>query len=294
MASVTLRAFAKINLSLRVSRGTREGFHDVQTVLQAITLFDRVRCEARRGPFLIRCDMPGVPTDRSNLVWKAAQLLWQAAGRNGDPANTVVTLQKNIPMQAGLGGGSSNAAAALLGLRRLWKIRVSDEQIHALASRLGSDVPFFLVGGTALGLGRGDEVYPLEELPRYWVVLAIPPFGVATADAYRWFDEGEKGGREDFPGPTRKSSQPLSVVPNVPLVNDLEGPVARKHPEIARLTRRLAQSGALMAAMSGSGSTVFGVFSSARAAHRGAKGLAEDDVRVMTARFLRRSTRPQG
>ena len=107
-------------------------------------------------------------------MWKAAQLLWEAAGRDGEPRNTVVTLQKKIPMKAGLGGGSSDAAAALLGLRRLWKLRVPDEQIHALAARLGSDVPFFLVGGTALGLGRGEEVYPLENLPRYWVVLVDP------------------------------------------------------------------------------------------------------------------------
>ena len=198
MASITLRAFAKINLSLRVAPGPREGFHDVQTILQGISLSDRVTCEARRGPFEIRCRMPGVPTDRTNLVWKAAQLLWDAAGRSGEPRDAVVTLQKKIPMQAGLGGGSSNAAAALLGLRRLWKLRVSDGQIHALAATLGSDVPFFLLGGTALGLGRGDELYPLEQLPRHWVVLAIPPFGVATKDAYRWFDETEKRGREGF------------------------------------------------------------------------------------------------
>ncbi len=189
MASLTLRAFAKINLSLRISAVREDGFHDVQTLLQAIDLFDRVKCETRRGPFEIRCDMPGVPTDHRNLVWKAAQLLWDASGRAGEPKGAIVTLQKQIPMMAGLGGGSSDAAAALIGLRRLWKLRVSDEQVHALASRLGSDVPFFLLGGTALGLGRGDELYPLANLPRYWVVLAIPPFGIATPDAYRWFDE---------------------------------------------------------------------------------------------------------
>ena len=145
--------------------------------------------------------------------------------------DAVVTLQKKIPMKAGLGGGSSDAAAALLGLRRLWKLRVPDEQIHALAARLGSDVPFFLVGGTALGLGRGDEVYPLEKLPRYWVVLAIPPFGVATKDAYRWFDEARKKGSGAFPVRTGKSaSRPL--LPNVPLVNDLEAPVIARHPVI--------------------------------------------------------------
>ena len=273
MASITLRAFAKINLSLRVSSVRADGFHDVRTILQAIDLFDRVKCEALRGPFQIRCDMPGVPTDRTNLVWKAAQLLWDAAERSGEPRNTVVTLQKNIPMKAGLGGGSSNAAAALLGLRRLWKLRVPDEQIHALAARLGSDVPFFLVGGTALGLGRGEEVYPLENLPPYPVVLVIPPFGVATNDAYGWFDEDEKRGREGFLLNTEKNpSRPLfrpSYLPGTwlgrttSLVNDLEGPVTARHPVIGQLKQRFTERGALMAAMSGSGSTVFGVFKSA-------------------------------
>jgi 4-diphosphocytidyl-2-C-methyl-D-erythritol kinase len=286
MASITLRAFAKINLSLRVAPGPREGFHDVQTILQGISLSDRVTCEARRGPFEIRCRMPGVPTDRTNLVWKAAQLLWDAAGRSGEPRDAVVTLQKKIPMQAGLGGGSSNAAAALLGLRRLWKLRVSDGQLHALAATLGSDVPFFLLGGTALGLGRGDELYPLQQLPRHWVVLAIPPFGVATKDAYRWFDE-EKGNREGFSqrGPEKPSR---FLFPNIPLTNDLEGPVIERHPAIGQLKQRFTERGALLAAMSGSGSTVFGVFASARAANGAARALAKDDVRVLSARFLAR------
>ena len=287
MASVTLRAFAKINLSLRVAPGPREGFHDVQTILQGISLSDRVTCEGRRGPFEIRCRMPGVPTDRTNLVWRAAQLLWDAAGRRGEPRDAVVTLQKKIPMQAGLGGGSSNAAAALLGLRKLWKLRVSDGQIHALAATLGSDVPFFLLGGTALGLGRGDELYPLEQLPRHWVVLAIPPFGVATTDAYRWFDEAQKRGWVGFSEPRpEKPSRPFFE--NVPLTNDLEGPVSERHPAIDQLKQRFTERGALLAAMSGSGSTVFGVFASARAANGAARALAKDDVRVLSARFLAR------
>jgi 4-diphosphocytidyl-2-C-methyl-D-erythritol kinase len=295
MASITVRAFAKINLSLRVSSVRPDGFHDVRTILQAIDLFDRVKCEALRGPFQIRCDMSGVPTDRTNLVWKAAQLLWDAGERSGEPRNTVVTLQKNIPMKAGLGGGSSNAAAALLALRRLWKLRVPDEQIHALAAKLGSDVPFFLVGGTALGLGRGEEVYPLENLPRYRVVLVIPPFGVATNDAYAWLDAKrlrepfstdapEKGSRSLF----ASSLSETWLGRTTPLVNDLEGPVTARHPVIGQLKQRFTDRGALMAAMSGSGSTVFAVFKSAAAANRAARGLNTGGVRVMTARFLSR------
>jgi 4-diphosphocytidyl-2-C-methyl-D-erythritol kinase len=281
MASVTLRAFAKINLSLRVSAARPDGFHDVRTILQSIDLFDRVTCVARRGPFQIRCDMPGVPLDRTNLVWKAAQLLWEAAGRDGEVRDAVVTLQKNIPMQAGLGGGSSDAAAALLGLRRLWKLRVPDERMHALAATLGSDVPFFLVGGTALGLGRGEEVYPLESLPRYWVVLVIPPFGIATKDAYQWLDE-------------RAWTASVSYLPETwlgrttALVNDLEAPVAARHPVITQLKQRFTERGALVAAMSGSGSTVFGIFSAHSAAARAARAFAKEGAQVLTARFLPR------
>jgi len=289
MTSLTLRAFAKINLSLRVSAAREDGFHDVQTLLQAIDLFDRVKCETRRGPFEIRCDMPGVPTDSRNLVWKAAQLLWDASGRAGEPQGAIVTLQKHIPMMAGLGGGSSNAAAALIGLRRLWKLRVGDAQVHGLASRLGSDVPFFLVGGTALGLGRGDELYPLANLPRLWVVLAIPPFGIATPDAYRWLDEARQGGTTASRGQT--GTMVPNLLPNVPFVNDLEAPVAARHPVIAELKQRLADRGALLAAMSGSGSTVFGVFPSVSAARSAARAVTSTGAKVLTARFLGAVTR---
>jgi 4-diphosphocytidyl-2-C-methyl-D-erythritol kinase len=279
--TITLRAFAKINLSLRVGDVRPDGFHDVRTILQAIDLFDRVTCAARRGPFQIRCDMPGVPTDRTNLVWKAAQLLWDAAGREGAVRDAVVTLRKTIPMQAGLGGGSSDAAAALLGLRRLWKLRVPDEVIHAVAVQLGSDVPFFLVGGTALGLGRGEEVYALESLPRYWTVLVIPPFGVATKDAYQWYDERAWTSRVSHLTDTWLGR-------TTPLANDLEAPVAARHPLITQLIQRFTDRGAVLAAMSGSGSTVFGVFDSAGQARRAARAFSKDGARVLSTRFLPR------
>jgi 4-diphosphocytidyl-2-C-methyl-D-erythritol kinase len=292
MASIALRAFGKVNLSLRITDVRPDGFHGVQTILQAIDLFDRVTCTTARGPFQIQCDAPGVPTDERNLVWKAAMLLWEAAGREGAPRDTTITLQKHIPMQAGLGGGSSDAATALLGLRTLWNVRVTDEQIRALGAHLGSDVPFFFTGGTALGLGRGDEIYPLEQLPRYWIVLAIPPFGVATKDAYRWFDEAHRDGVQFSAGQAAENrTRPL--FPNVPLINDLEEPVAARHPMIAQLKQRLTDRGALLAAMSGSGSTVFGVFGSTAAASRAAAALKGGGVGIITARFLRRHAHPR-
>jgi 4-diphosphocytidyl-2-C-methyl-D-erythritol kinase len=291
MPAISLRAFAKINLSLHVKAPERDGFHELQTIFQAIDLFDRVRCETRRGPFEIRCSMPGVPADRSNLVWRAAEYLWSAAGRPGEPRDTVVTLNKKIPMQAGLGGGSSDAAAALLALRRLWKLRLADDDLYAIAAKLGSDVPYFLIGGTALGLRRGDEVYALEDLPRTWVVLVIPPFGVRTKDAYAWLDQMRA--EQDARGPFLQSGNRV-VAPflsHLILENDLEPPVVARHPVIAELKGRLERQGALMAAMSGSGSTVFGLFRSRTAAEKAVRALKRSDTTTHCVRFLPRRRR---
>ena len=302
MGLVTVLAFAKINLSLRVGELRSDGFHELQTIFQSIDLADRISVQTCRGPFELRCSLTGVPTDRTNLVWKAAQALWEASGRTGDPRNTLVILDKRIPMQAGLGGGSSDAAAALLCLRRMWKVRLADEQIQAIAARLGSDVPCFLVGGTALGLGRGDEVYPLEDLPPYWVVLVFPPFGVATGDAYRWLDDDRRAGtsgRNPVSGSSCENGS-RSLFPGASLRNDLEQPVVTRHPLIGMLIERLKQRGALMAAMSGSGSTVFAVFKSARQAEAAVRALRtpglpnQHGVRALMVRFRRRLGRPLG
>jgi 4-diphosphocytidyl-2-C-methyl-D-erythritol kinase len=297
MAPVSQRAFAKINLSLRIGGLRADGFHDVKTILQAIELYDVVRCEPRKGAFRIRCASKSVPTGRSNLVWKAAQLLWTTAGRAGEPRDALVTIEKNIPMQAGLGGGSSDAAAALIGLRRVWKMSVTDDAVSAAAAAVGSDVPYFLTGGTALALGRGEEVYPLAELPRLWVVLVIPAFGVATKDAYGWLDT--KRGREPFSGQIgEKGSRPLFVplfgtgwLATVPLTNDLEGPVIEHHPVIAQLKARFHDEGALFSAMSGSGSTVFGLFTKGAAAANAARRLTAAGANVRCVPFRRRTAR---
>ena len=285
MKAITVNAFAKINLSLRVKAKRADGFHEVQTILQALDLSDRLACAARRGPFQIVCSTPRVPADRTNLVWRAAERLWDAAGRDGEPRDAVITLDKRIPMEAGLGGGSSDAAAALLALRQLWKLRVADEELFAIAARLGSDVPYFFVGGTALGLGRGEEVYPLADLPRWWVVLVVPPFGVATADAYEWLDQL----RARTPvGPETRYLPDTWLGKTVPLVNDLERPVSERHPVIGTLVERLTKLGAVMAAMSGSGSAVFGIFTTARAADQARRALQKTGAAATVARMATR------
>src|SRR5262245_9307696 len=165
MTSVSIRAHAKINLDLRVLGMRADGFHELRTVFQAISLHDTVRCIPREGPFAIECAIAGVPLDETNLIWRAAQTLWRSLRRSGPVRDVTVQLEKRIPLQAGLGGGSADAAAALVALARAWRIPVRLSQLTDVAAHIGSDVPFFLAGGTALGLGRGEEVYPLADLP---------------------------------------------------------------------------------------------------------------------------------
>ena len=285
MKAVTVRAFAKINLSLRVKTKRADGFHEVQTILQAIDLSDRLICERKRGPFQIACSAPGIPVDRTNLVWRAAERLWDAAGCDGEPRDTVITLEKNIPIQAGLGGGSSDAASALLALRRLWTLKVADEKLFAMAVGLGADVPYFFVGGTSLGLGRGDEVYPLADLARCWVVLILPPFGIPTAQAYEWLDLH----RGRSPAAAEPRYLPHTWMGRiVPLVNDFEPPVIERHPVIGKLIGELTKLGAVMSAMSGSGSTVFGIFMTSSAARRASRTLRRAGARTLMVRFLGR------
>ena len=259
MQAVIVRAHAKINLDLRVLGPRPDGYHELRTVFQSIALHDVIECVPRDGAFAIECTTAGVPLDGSNLVWRAAEALWRALRRRPPVGGVLIRLHKNIPLQAGLGGGSADAAAALIGLARLWKAPVRPAQLTDVAATLGADVPFFLSGGTALGLGRGDEVYPLADLPRHWIVILVPGFGVSTADAYSWYD-GERdlsrggGGREaqHVPGPWPSRAAQM--------INDLEAPIARHHPEIDQMRTALRRVGALAAAMSGSGSAVFGLF----------------------------------
>ncbi len=280
-----LPAFAKINVDLRVVGVRPDGFHDLRTVFQSLAVHDEVSFARRRGPFAIECDDPSLPTDRRNLVWKAASLLWRTVGRRrGDvPKDALVSLRKRIPQEAGLGGGSADAAMTLLGLTHIWGLDVDMPTISRLAARLGADVPFFLVGGTALGLGRGDDIYPLADLPRTHVVVVRPPFGVPTAEAYRWYDAeprrlGREPARQPIPGGWPEWASGLR--------NDLEPAVTRHHPTIARIKQSLLDAGAVAAAMSGSGSAVFGLFERLDAARRTASDLSRPGWHVISTRTL--------
>ncbi len=158
MTRLALRAPAKVNLDLRVLGRRTDGYHALHTVFQTLDLHDTVIVEAARGPFALHGDPLLMPIDRTNLVWRAAEALWRARGSTGEPRGARVKVVKRIPAQAGLGGGSSDAAAALVGLSRVWKLDDRLEALQPIAAGLGADVPFFLIGGTALGLGRGGDL----------------------------------------------------------------------------------------------------------------------------------------
>ena len=174
----------------------------------------------------------------------------------------------------------------LIALNRLWKLGLDGASLARIGARIGADVPFFLVGGTALGLGRGDDIYPLTDLPKVYVVLIRPGFGVSTVEAYRWYDEEPQRTRRD--GARAVRCLPAGRHGRRSLRNDLEGPVLRHHPTIARIRQDLLDAGAVMAAMSGSGSAVFGLFERAEAARRTARDLGRPGWTVLATRTLTR------
>jgi 4-diphosphocytidyl-2-C-methyl-D-erythritol kinase len=291
--AMTLRPSAKINWSLVVGPRQSDGYHDVRTILQTIDLSDTLAIRFKRGPFTFqltpalkaRGSVLSVPADDSNLVCRAARALWTAAGRSGEPRDAHVKLAKAIPVGAGLGGGSADAAAALVGLNAVWQLKIARHELVRLAASLGADVPFFLTGGTAMGLGRGDEIYPLTDIRRFGIVLIKPSFGVSTSDAYGWLEADRETAR------VACACAEINVGwPSGPLriINDLQTPVSRRHPAIQDAIEACYRQGAVAAAMTGSGSAVFGVFSMDQR-RRAARRLQRPDWQVFASRTLSRA-----
>ena len=275
---LTLKAHAKLNLDLRVLGPRPDGYHELRTIFQTIALHDTIVVEAApRKAFSLAGDASLMPLGEENLAWKAAAALWRATGRTGVPTGARVAIRKRIPAQAGLGGGSSDAAATLLGLNRLWRTPLGPKALLSLAATLGSDVPFFLIGGTALGLERGDDVYPLIDLPLRDVVIVRPAFGVATMDAYAWLSEARS---------TRATNQPGR---SDGFVNDFEAVVEKRYPEVRQIREGLLGMGATLARLSGSGSAVFGIFDTTARARRAAAKIRRPDWTVVHTRTVGRA-----
>lgn len=257
--SFSLPSYAKINLSLRVLGRRADGYHELHTIFQTITLCDRLTFNALDSNQLeLECDDADVPSDDTNLVLRAAYALRK---RFLIERGAHVQLSKSIPVGGGLGGGSSNAAVALLGLAQLWRIETTRDELVELGARLGADVPFFFTGGTALGTGRGTEIASLQDAPRESLLVITPRIKISTADAYKALNAPALT-KEFVPVNLliSRTKADLSGAPPAALINDFEPVIFQQHPEIERARDALLRAGARAALLSGSGSSVFGVF----------------------------------
>jgi 4-diphosphocytidyl-2-C-methyl-D-erythritol kinase len=276
---VKIRAPAKINLCLRVVGKRADGYHLLDTVMVPVSLYDEidiqqrtgVRSAAPRAPVEIRCNHPQVPLGRDNVAYRAAELLMQKTKINRP---VCIRIRKNIPIGGGLGGGSTDAAAVLVGLNRMWKLRLSVRQLERLALQLGADVPFFIRAKPARARGIGEKLRLLPKLRRRWLVLAYPGFPVATAWVY-----GNLTLKLTKVSVNTSIATPLESLDTLEklLVNDLEQVAIRRYPEIGRVKTKLSLAGAVAVLMSGSGSSVFGVFRSKRLAERGYRRMRHEE-----------------
>jgi 4-diphosphocytidyl-2-C-methyl-D-erythritol kinase len=249
-----LSAAAKVNLALEVLSRRADGYHEIATVMQTVDLSDRLVLEDAEE-IEVRTSAPGVPADERNLAYRAATMLRQAAG---SARGVRITLDKRIPVAAGLGGGSTDAAATLVGLNRLWGLRWPVERLAEVAVGLGMDVPFFLRGGAALGRGRGERLTPLGGAALA-LVLVNPRFAVSTADVYgrvtqAMYSDGVRAQQAAGALETRRAGRVAGS-----LYNGLELAARAAYPQIGQMQAALVAAGALGTAMSGSGPTVFGV-----------------------------------
>jgi 4-diphosphocytidyl-2-C-methyl-D-erythritol kinase len=278
MKSVRVPAYAKVNLRLDVLGRRADGYHELRTIFQTISLHDILVLETKREPGIdLRiagnaqlADEPG----QDNLVYRAIEQLSREIGfQHGVRA----VLTKRIPVGRGLGGGSSDAAAALLGLLRLTGKRIEAARLLEIASGLGADVPFFLFGGCALGIGRGNEIYPLPDAPRRQVLVISPhEIAVPTKDAYQWLSEELTNGED--PTKLMRFCALCWSPQGGALSNDFEAAVFPRFPRLAAIKRELLQQGAAEASLAGSGSAVFGVYQHPAKARRAARAFPKDQV----------------
>lgn len=285
---ITAESYAKVNLTLCVRERRPDGYHQIESVLQAVGLFDQLRFEHQETGISVSCDHPQVPTDEENLCFQAARMLQERAGQE---QAAEITIEKAIPPGAGLGGGSSNAAATLLALNELWELGMGDDDLHSIASQLGADVPFFLKGGTALAKGIGEELSPIREVKSSWLVLAKPEFDISTTWAYaeldRLRDQGQKGKASEVSGAMLDALQAndLRQIAQY-LHNDFEDVLLLAFPDLGRIKESLVQAGCLGALVSGSGSAVFGVAADEEQAERVAAALASRWPWIRIARTI--------
>ena len=313
----TVRSFAKINLGLHIGPARPDGFHELRTVYQTIDLHDLIRVSVGRGQGIaIQCKDPRVPSDSTNTCYRIVEHAMRSLGVD---LRVTIAIEKNLPVQGGLGGASANAVATLLAFERAAKKRLRPEERMRIAAEVGSDLPLFLVGGTVLGVGRGEEVYPLPDLSSLPCVVGLPEVGVSTPQAFKDWDASHGTSKLTLPPTSDRIGelgravsawlsglpQNLSGVPgtrsrgraetllldlvHTGIENDFEQVVFPKHPELHEAKRVLLDAGAVYASLSGSGSAVYGLFQSRSAAEKGCAKLQRKGVPAVVTRTLTRA-----
>ncbi len=288
LKTVQTRAFAKINVGLKILGKRPDGFHEIRTIYQTVGLADRLEASLspRRKGIRLECDCAELSPGRDNLVYRAAEL-WQRV--RGFKGGLNLRLEKKIPMGAGLGGGSSDAAATLLALERLTGNRLETAALLQIAAKLGSDVPLFLLGGRVLGCGRGEEVFPLTDLPARHCLIVFPGFSVSTAEAYRALGLRLTARAEGRKISSLGMRSPFPLEAWGPAENDFEEFVFARWPELAKVKRQLIRAGAETASLTGSGSALYAVYESAQQLNRAASRIPAA-WKVYQVRTLPRAT----
>jgi len=334
--STAIRSFAKINLGLKIGAARADRFHELRTIYQTIALHDMVRVEVQKGEGIeIHCGDPRVPTDATNTCYKVAERVMRVVKAGG---RVVITIEKQLPVQGGMGAASSNAIATMIGLERELQTTIPTQAKLRIAAEVGSDLPLFLVGGTVLGVDRGQEVYALQDLPPISIVLVTPPVGVSTPKAFVAWDSlielaqtaeainaaGYALGEPELTAPSAAGTittfsqsvsawlekvfplqaWPASGVPasggdraETPLLdlvrtgieNDFERVVFPEHPELREVKRVLEREGAHYASLSGSGSTLYGLFASAAEAESAAQRMSAAGHAAVASRTVTRA-----
>jgi 4-diphosphocytidyl-2-C-methyl-D-erythritol kinase len=301
--STAVRSFAKINIGLKIGPLGEDGFHELRTIYQTVALSDLVRVDVGKGVGIdIVCKDQRVPADESNTCWRVADRMLRSLKVRG---KVRIAIEKNLPVQGGLGAASSNAVATMLALEKELKKQLAPEERLRIASEVGSDLPLFLVGGTVLGTGRGEQVYPLEDLPSIHCVIATPEAGVSTPTAFADWDKKWPAKLTSSNGSDRMNtfsrtvyewlsgSYSLTGVPSkgwdraeallldlvrTGIENDFESVVFPKYPAIREVKRALERSGAKYVSLSGSGSAVYGLFADQESAAMAVKKLEAEDI----------------
>ncbi len=310
----SVRSFGKINLGLYIGPRRADGFHELRTIYQTISLCDTVRVALQGGTGIeVRCKDPRVPPDESNTCWRVAERVLRSAKRRG---RVIIAIEKNLPVQGGLGAASSNAVATLFGLERELGAPLSADERLAIAAEVGSDLPLFLVGGTVLGSGRGEQVLPLPDLPPLPLVVVAPEVGVSTPKAFADWD-ALAAGDPSLTGPNAtarievfsrsafswltgsfagvpslrggdRAETPLLDLVRAGIENDFERVIFPQYPELREVKRVCERQGARYASLSGSGSALYGVFDSTDAAEQAAGRMQAEGLRAVTAATVNR------